>query len=131
MQDQVECFAGTGVKDALLGSKIGNTKSVDEGQNDAVERRQHLWRLTAANRAAIFTQSNIAPPVEPIFNLPVLADEVEQTLGRCEMRGKAGDAIDHFGTRALAAGNASLQLKDLGDITPLRGEIVVELATAA
>ena len=93
-----------------------------------VERRQHLRRLAAADGAAIFTQGDIAAPVQTIFDLPVLTDEMEQTRGRCDLRGKAGDAIDSLGGGALAAGNASLQLKDLGDIRPLGGEIVVELA---
>jgi hypothetical protein len=29
MKDQVECFARPGVKDALLGSEIGNAKDIE------------------------------------------------------------------------------------------------------
>ena len=119
MKDEVESLVRSGVKDALLGSQIGDAKSINQSQNDIVERRQHLRCLTAADGAAIFTQGDIAAPMQTILNLPVLSDEMEQTFGRCDLRREASHAIDCFGGRVLAAGNASLELKDLCDIIPL------------
>ena len=79
MKDKVEHCIGSGVKDSLLLSEIGDAESVDQGRNNVVARGEDARYFASADSASIFTQGDIAPPVETVFNLPVFSDEVKQT----------------------------------------------------
>lgn len=65
--------------------------------------------------------------MQPVLNVPMLADDLHQALRRTRLSTQAGNAKNHFiGEFAGFLGlNDALQAKDWSDMRP--GELAVEL----
>lgn len=69
-----------GSKDAHLRGHIGDTKPIEDGQDNAVEDGQGSGGLPLADLTGILAQGHIAPIVQLVLNRPVVSDEFEQAL---------------------------------------------------
>ena len=60
-----------GIKPAHLSGQIRDVQRIGHREHGIVERSQHLRGLARAHLAGIFSQRDIAPPMQTIFDLPM------------------------------------------------------------
>ena len=107
-----------------LPSHIANAKPIQQAENGAVEPSQQAGNGSRACLTGIFSESHIAPPMEPIFAFPVMAHEVEHAvcwgLAQREIAESIDNLVAHL-PRVEDAGGA-FQAKDLLNPLPLLGK---------
>src|SRR5947209_6442672 len=78
---------------------------------------------------SIFSKGHITPPMESVFNRPVLAIQSQQALGICFFSRKIGQPIDDLLTLFLPGFDVSADDKDLGDPCPFWLKPFIHLRT--
>jgi hypothetical protein len=65
--------------------------------------------------------------VQAVFNAPIIAEQLKQTLRTGLLWRKAGQAIDHLAGLALVFPDFPLDPENLSDVRPV--EVVIEVGT--
>ena len=73
----------------------------DDGQCDVSYVREDLRGAAAAHAATVFCEGHVTDVEQPVFDMPMLAREIEQLIWSMALRRQAGDGVDHL---ALAKG---------------------------
>ena len=81
---------------------IATSGVVVQEKDEVVQCGKDSGRLTTADLTGIFTQRDVASPVQDVLNLPVGTDQIEH-LVRCSLaRHQAGKAIGTLATGVIA-----------------------------
>lgn len=114
------------IEAAHLLPDIGDTAKIEESQQKGVKNGQCVRSTSFADLARILLQGDIATPMEPILNAPVVADQLKQAQGGCLLRCQARDAIDIFLGTAQRIFDSPTETKDLSNFVPIAGQEIIE-----
>src|SRR5437660_12408575 len=70
------------IKDAHLLGNISNAHEIEDRQQKAVEDGQNTGSVSFADLTVVLAQGHIAPPMQSVFNRPVLPHQMQEPLGR-------------------------------------------------
>ena len=107
--------------------EMGVMLFVDEqAQYQVVETSHDMGGVPFRHPRAVFAQSDIAAVVQPIFDAPIRACELEQTLWEDFFFGEAGATIDNLflNFAGFEAGKPAYQFENLFKVGPVQ-EILV------
>ena len=103
----------------LAGFRDGEAGAADESDGEVAQGSDGAGAGTDA--AAVLEESDIADVVQPVFDGPVVSDELEQALRRGPVGRQAGDEIDDLDALPAPDPASTLDAGDLGEAGP--GEI--------
>ncbi len=117
------------IKVAHLPSDIAHTNAIHEAQDRTIQPSEQARNRSSTRLASIFSQRHITPPMEPIFDGPVIPDEVQQALWRGLLHRKTAQSIDYLMAQLASVEEAhgAFEPKDLLDAFPLLAEPVIEV----
>ena len=98
-----------------------------KADDNVVQDRHNVARVTDRQAGLIFMEGNITAIMKTVLNSPIPAHKTEQLIGRSLLRRQSRDAIHHFAgsTLLLFVPDDPLQAKGLLEPRPL--QIVIEL----
>ena len=85
-----------GPKEAHLIRDVGHPKPIHQGEHNIVECGKHLRFASGPHLGMIFAQGDISPPVQTVFDRPVIAQEGGNGFWIGLGRGQIGEAIHHL-----------------------------------
>jgi len=102
-----------------------NAREIAESEHKGIEDRKSMRGF--ANLTRILSKRDIAPPVESVFDGPVIANEFQEAAGASLFGGEAGNAIDIFLRAFEGRADPSAQTQDLSNLVAIAGQKVIEL----
>ena len=100
---------------------------IHQGENQRLENGEHLGNRGDTNAAAIFPPGRITAPVQPVFHGPVVANQLEEALGRTALGGKAGPTRDNLHTACSWRFAFPWEAKQLPNLAPIAAKELVEI----
>ncbi len=112
-----------------LSGHIVNPQAIHQAENRTVEPSQQAGNGTRACLTCIFSQGDIAPPVESIFDLPVMAYQLQHSLRRGLAHRKTPESIHDLAADlpSFEERGGAFESKDLLNASPLVLKPVMEI----
>lgn len=82
------------VEEARLPSHMADASAVHEAQNRTLHLSEQACNRAGARLAAIFAQCHVTPPLKLIFPPPMIAVQLQESLGRSLRHRKVTDPVD-------------------------------------
>jgi hypothetical protein len=130
-ENKIERLVERSVEVAHLPSSIAHLCAVHQAQDGAIELGEQAWNRAGTCLAVVFAQRHIAPPMEPIFDHPMISVQLQESFRRSLAHRKAAESINDLVTDFPRFEDLcrAFESKDLLNALPILSEPVIEIRT--
>ena len=127
--DQPESFFDVAGEMPQLAGDIRGPSQAQQSDDQVAQGGHHLSRSALADSAAVLVEGHVADPVQPVFDAPVPAVELQKLRGRRDVGRHARDAVGDLATllRPVQVADDPFDAEDLPDVWEI--DVAVQILT--